>query len=132
MARRRARAEDGAGSRVNAVYFNQQDFEHLLRESLRSGSLFCDPAFPADWDSLGYDQHRCYSSKTVGVEWKWPTVSSCHSDGLLRLVVSLACSSNPGMTLMRPGLISLLRMRVEKEEELQPSVLHTQHTLTIA
>ncbi|XP_028259044.1 calpain-2 catalytic subunit-like isoform X2 [Parambassis ranga] len=73
LARRKAQAEDSAGSRVNAVSFNQQDFEHLLRESLQSGSLFCDPTFPADWDSLGYNQLGRYSSKTVGVEWRRPT-----------------------------------------------------------
>ncbi|XP_028446274.1 calpain-2 catalytic subunit [Perca flavescens] len=72
MARRKAREEDGAGSRDNAVSFNQQSFEQLQSECLQSGSLFCDPTFPAAWDSLGYNQLGRYSSKTKGVEWKRP------------------------------------------------------------
>ncbi|TMS00963.1 Calpain-1 catalytic subunit [Larimichthys crocea] len=76
LARRKARVEDGTGSRANAVPYNQQDFEQLRRECLQSGSLFCDPTFPADWDSLGYNQLGRYSSKTIGVEWKRPTVRS--------------------------------------------------------
>ncbi len=75
LARRKAREEDGVGSRANAVPFNQQDFEQLRSECLRTGSLFCDPTFPAGWDSLGYNQLGRYSSKTIGVEWKRPTVS---------------------------------------------------------
>uniref|UniRef100_A0A8P4G6Q4 Calpain 8 n=1 Tax=Dicentrarchus labrax TaxID=13489 RepID=A0A8P4G6Q4_DICLA len=73
LARRKAREEDGAGSTANAIPFNQQDFEQLRCESLQSGSLYCDPTFPADWDSLGYNQLGRYSSKTIGVEWKRPT-----------------------------------------------------------
>lgn len=67
--------EDGAGSRANAVLFNQQDFEQLRSECLQTGSLFCDPTFPADWDSLGYNELGRYSSKTSGMEWKRPWVS---------------------------------------------------------
>ncbi|KAL6111251.1 capn8 [Pungitius sinensis] len=73
VARRTARLEDGAGSRANAVLFKQQNFELLQDECLRSGSLFCDPTFPPDWDSLGYNQLGRYSSKTIGIEWKRPT-----------------------------------------------------------
>ncbi|XP_044044792.1 calpain-8 isoform X1 [Siniperca chuatsi] len=73
LARRKAREEDGAGSRANAVPFNQQDFEQLRSECLQAGALFCDPAFPAGFDSLGYNQLGRYSSKTIGVEWKRPT-----------------------------------------------------------
>ncbi|KAM9362627.1 calpain-8 [Symphorus nematophorus] len=73
LARRKAREEEGAGSRAHAVPFNQQDFEKLRRECLQNGSLFCDPTFPASWDSLGYNQLGRYSSKTIGVEWKRPT-----------------------------------------------------------
>uniref|UniRef100_A0A3Q3J6L8 Calpain catalytic domain-containing protein n=1 Tax=Monopterus albus TaxID=43700 RepID=A0A3Q3J6L8_MONAL len=68
----KAREEDGAGSQANAVPFNQQDFEQLRSKCLQSGSLFCDPTFPASWDSLGYNQLGRYSCKTVGVEWKRP------------------------------------------------------------
>ncbi|XP_068455589.1 calpain-2 catalytic subunit-like [Clinocottus analis] len=73
VARRKARIEDGTGSRDNAVPFNQQNFEQLQKACLQSGSLFCDPTFPADWDSLGYNQLGRYSSKTIGTEWKRPT-----------------------------------------------------------
>ncbi|KAM6942172.1 calpain-8 [Lycodopsis pacificus] len=73
LARRKARDKDGTGSRNNAVPFNQQNFEQLQKECLKSGSLFCDPTFPADWDSLGYNQLGRYSSKTIGTEWKRPT-----------------------------------------------------------
>ncbi|XP_041790451.1 calpain-2 catalytic subunit-like [Chelmon rostratus] len=57
---------------TSAVPFNQQDFERLRSQCLQTGSLFCDPTFPADWDSLGYDQLGRRSSKTIGVEWKRP------------------------------------------------------------
>ncbi|XP_070847388.1 calpain-2 catalytic subunit-like [Chaetodon trifascialis] len=73
LARRKAREEEGTGSRANAVSFNQQNFEQLRSECLQTGSLFCDPTFPADWDSLGYNELGRYSSKTIGVEWKRPT-----------------------------------------------------------
>ncbi|KAG7217981.1 hypothetical protein INR49_008133 [Caranx melampygus] len=73
LARRKAREEDGSGSQANAIPFNQQDFEQLRRECLQNGSLFCDPTFPATWDSLGYNQLGRYSPKTIGVEWKRPT-----------------------------------------------------------
>uniref|UniRef100_A0A4W6DLZ0 Calpain 2, (m/II) large subunit, like n=1 Tax=Lates calcarifer TaxID=8187 RepID=A0A4W6DLZ0_LATCA len=73
LARRKAQEEDGAGCWAHAVPFNQQDFEQLRSECLRTGSLFCDPTFPTTWDSLGYNQLGRYSSKTIGVEWKRPT-----------------------------------------------------------
>ncbi|XP_071328332.1 calpain-2 catalytic subunit-like [Trachinotus anak] len=73
LARRKAREEDGTGSRANTIPFNQQDFEQLRSECLQTGSMFCDPTFPANWDSLGYNQLGRYSSKTIGVEWKRPT-----------------------------------------------------------
>lgn len=85
--------EDGTGSRANAVPYNQQDFEQLRRECLQSGSLFCDPTFPADWDSLGYNQLGRYSSKTIGVEWKRPTVS----------LIIHQCSSEHTMVRDRPS-----------------------------
>uniref|UniRef100_A0A3B4ZKK8 Calpain-1 catalytic subunit-like n=1 Tax=Stegastes partitus TaxID=144197 RepID=A0A3B4ZKK8_9TELE len=69
----KARLEDGAGSRSNVVSFNQQNFEQLQLDCLQNGSLFCDPTFPAAWDSLGYNQLGRHSSRTVGVEWKRPT-----------------------------------------------------------
>uniref|UniRef100_A0A4W5PCX7 Calpain 8 n=1 Tax=Hucho hucho TaxID=62062 RepID=A0A4W5PCX7_9TELE len=71
LARRKAR-EEGEGSNDNAIPFNKQDFQTLRRECLESGKLFSDPSFPADWNSLGYNELGRYSSKTRGVEWKRP------------------------------------------------------------
>uniref|UniRef100_A0A665TBH9 Calpain 8 n=1 Tax=Echeneis naucrates TaxID=173247 RepID=A0A665TBH9_ECHNA len=73
LSRRKAREQDGSGSWANAIPFNQQDFEKLRKECLQTNSLFCDPTFPANWDSLGYNRLGRYSSKTIGVEWKRPT-----------------------------------------------------------
>ncbi|TSK67238.1 Calpain-2 catalytic subunit [Bagarius yarrelli] len=65
--------EEGLGSNDNAIPFNNQDFKKLLQECLNSGKLFCDPTFPAESRSLGYNQLGQYSAKTTGVEWKRPT-----------------------------------------------------------
>ncbi|KAF5897914.1 calpain-2 catalytic subunit-like, partial [Clarias magur] len=65
--------EEGLGGNDNAIPFNKQDFEKLRRECLESGKLFCDPTFPAESRSLGYNQLGRYSSKIAGVEWKRPT-----------------------------------------------------------
>ncbi|XP_068178338.1 calpain-2 catalytic subunit-like isoform X2 [Antennarius striatus] len=73
LARRKAREEEGVGSRANAVAFGGQDFQKLRGACLQSGTLFCDPAFPAGWDALGFNQLGRYSPKTTGVEWKRPT-----------------------------------------------------------
>ncbi|XP_035029450.2 calpain-2 catalytic subunit [Hippoglossus stenolepis] len=73
LARRKARDENGVGSLAHAIPFNKQDFEQLRSECLKTGTLFCDPTFPATWDSLGYNQLGRYSSKTIGVEWKRPS-----------------------------------------------------------
>uniref|UniRef100_A0A674DQZ3 Calpain 8 n=1 Tax=Salmo trutta TaxID=8032 RepID=A0A674DQZ3_SALTR len=72
LARRKA-TEEGEGSNDKAIPFNKQDFQTLRRECLESGKLFTDTAFPADWNSLGYNELGRYSSKTRGVEWKRPT-----------------------------------------------------------
>ncbi|KAM4604088.1 calpain-8 [Polymixia lowei] len=73
LARRKAREEEGMGTKANAVPFNKQDYQSLRRECLERGRLFCDPSFPADWNSLGYNQLGRFSSKTHGLEWKRPT-----------------------------------------------------------
>ncbi|XP_060715820.1 calpain-8 [Tachysurus vachellii] len=65
--------EEGLGDNDNAIPFNNQAFEKLRRECLDSGKLFCDPTFPAEARSLGYNQLGRYSSKTTGVEWKRPS-----------------------------------------------------------
>uniref|UniRef100_A0A8C2PSA9 Calpain 8 n=1 Tax=Cyprinus carpio TaxID=7962 RepID=A0A8C2PSA9_CYPCA len=44
----------------------------LKQECLAKKTLFCDPTFPAESDSLGYNELGRYSSKTRGVQWKRP------------------------------------------------------------
>ncbi|KAK1875933.1 Calpain-2 catalytic subunit [Dissostichus eleginoides] len=65
--------EEEEGS-LKAVRFQQQDFQQLRAESLNSGKLFCDPVFPADCESLGFNTLGRYSSRTRGIEWKRPTI----------------------------------------------------------
>ncbi|XP_007236094.3 calpain-8 [Astyanax mexicanus] len=65
--------KEGLGSNDNAIPFNNQDYLSLRRECLQRKTLFCDPTFPADSSSLGYNQLGRYSSKTAGVVWKRPT-----------------------------------------------------------
>ncbi|XP_031418486.1 calpain-2 catalytic subunit-like [Clupea harengus] len=70
--------EEGSGTNAKAIPFNQQDFRTLReqavwRRALQSGALFCDLTFPAEAESLGYNELGRYSSKTRGVEWKRPT-----------------------------------------------------------
>lgn len=74
MLAKRKDKEEGLGGNDNAIPFNKQNFEQLRRECLESGKLFCDPKFPAESRSLGYNQLGRYSSKTSGVEWKRPSV----------------------------------------------------------
>lgn len=69
---------DGMGSKEQAVLFSNQDYEALKQECIESGSLFEDPCFPAEPPSLGFKELAPHSSKTRGVEWMRPTVSSCH------------------------------------------------------
>ncbi|XP_030628608.1 calpain-8 [Chanos chanos] len=68
----RKNREEGLGSNDKAVPFNKQDFQALRDQCLERGVLFCDPTFPAEPDSLGYNELGRYSSKTRGVEWKRP------------------------------------------------------------
>ncbi|XP_062373489.1 calpain-8 [Sardina pilchardus] len=73
LAHRKEREEEGVGSNAKAVAFNQQDFRTLREQCLRGRTLFCDPSFPAEAKSLGYNELSRYSPKTRGVEWKRPT-----------------------------------------------------------
>ncbi|XP_028828029.1 calpain-8 [Denticeps clupeoides] len=70
---RRQEREDGLGTNDKAVPFNKQDFQSLRDDCLRRKTLFCDPSFPAEPKSLGYNELGRYSPKTRGVEWKRPT-----------------------------------------------------------
>ncbi|XP_076142064.1 calpain-8 [Alosa pseudoharengus] len=73
LAHRKEREEEGIGSNAKAIPFNQQDFRTLRERCLRTRTLFCDPTFPAEAKSLGYNELSRYSPKTRGVEWKRPT-----------------------------------------------------------
>ncbi|KAJ8366094.1 hypothetical protein SKAU_G00149250 [Synaphobranchus kaupii] len=64
---------DGMGSREQAVRFLNQDYEALKQECLEGGSLFEDPCFLAQPQSLGFKELAPNTSKTRGVEWKRPT-----------------------------------------------------------
>uniref|UniRef100_A0A8C1RIS4 Calpain catalytic domain-containing protein n=1 Tax=Cyprinus carpio TaxID=7962 RepID=A0A8C1RIS4_CYPCA len=51
-----------------------QDYQSLKQECLAKGTLFYDPTFPAESDSLGYNELGQQSPMTIGVEWKRPKV----------------------------------------------------------
>ncbi|XP_040906072.1 calpain 1, (mu/I) large subunit a isoform X1 [Toxotes jaculatrix] len=68
----RLRAE-GMGSKEQAVFFANQDYEALKQECVESGCLFEDPCFPAEPPSLGFKELAPYSSKTRDVVWMRPT-----------------------------------------------------------
>ncbi|KAA0712343.1 Calpain-2 catalytic subunit [Triplophysa tibetana] len=71
LAKRQDR-EEGVGTNEKAIPFNKQDYQSLKRECLKRKTLFRDPTFPADSESLGYTQLGQYSSQTRGMEWKRP------------------------------------------------------------
>uniref|UniRef100_H2N319 Calpain 2, (m/II) large subunit b n=1 Tax=Oryzias latipes TaxID=8090 RepID=H2N319_ORYLA len=71
LAKKRALAA-GFGTNANAVPYLNQNFEALRAQSLSSGQLFCDPAFPAAPESLGFNELGRSSAKTRGVTWKRP------------------------------------------------------------
>ncbi|XP_056614416.1 calpain-2 catalytic subunit-like [Triplophysa dalaica] len=64
--------EEGVGTNERAIPFNKQDYQSLKRECLERKTLFRDPTFPADSESLGYNELGRYSFKTRGVDWKRP------------------------------------------------------------
>nr|XP_033791751.1 calpain-2 catalytic subunit-like [Geotrypetes seraphini] len=71
LAKERALAR-GFGANEHAIKYLNQDYEALRRESLESGQLFKDPAFPAVPSVLGYNELGPRSSKTQGVVWMRP------------------------------------------------------------
>uniref|UniRef100_A0A8C1SPJ8 Calpain 8 n=1 Tax=Cyprinus carpio TaxID=7962 RepID=A0A8C1SPJ8_CYPCA len=71
LSKRQDRGE-GLGTNEKAIPFNKQDYQTLKQECLAKKTLFCDPTFPAESDSLGYNELGRYSSKTRGVQWKRP------------------------------------------------------------
>lgn len=79
LAKKRAEAA-GFGTNANAVKYLNQNFESLRSECLSRGQLFCDPTFPAAPETLGFNELGPRSSKTRGVVWKRPGVSSYQSN----------------------------------------------------
>ncbi|KAL0148323.1 hypothetical protein M9458_056385, partial [Cirrhinus mrigala] len=69
---RRQERGGGVGTNNKAILFKKQDYQSLKQECLAKGTLFCDPTFPAESDSLGYDELGPQSSKARGVQWKRP------------------------------------------------------------
>uniref|UniRef100_A0A8C1JQR1 Calpain 8 n=1 Tax=Cyprinus carpio TaxID=7962 RepID=A0A8C1JQR1_CYPCA len=62
----------GLGTNEKAIPFNKQDYQTLKQECLAKKTLFCDPTFPAESASLGYNELGPQSSQTRGVQWKRP------------------------------------------------------------
>lgn len=60
------------GSPENPVKFRDQDFKTLLKECLKSGALFSDPAFPADQKSIGMPELDLDPKKAI--KWLRPKV----------------------------------------------------------
>ncbi|KAK2907101.1 hypothetical protein Q8A67_006086 [Cirrhinus molitorella] len=71
LSRRQDRGE-GVGTNKKPIPFNKQDYQSLKQECLAKGTLFCDPTFPAESSSLGYNKLGPQSSKARGVQWKRP------------------------------------------------------------
>ncbi|XP_035247205.1 calpain-2 catalytic subunit-like [Anguilla anguilla] len=72
VSRRKAR-DNAKVTNERAILFNKQDFKKLQAQSLKCGKLFCDDTFPAQPESLGYNQLGRDSPKTRGLVWKRPT-----------------------------------------------------------
>ncbi|XP_056266886.1 calpain-2 catalytic subunit-like [Pseudoliparis swirei] len=71
LAKQRALAA-GFGTNANAVRYLNQDFAALRAQCRSAGKLFCDPAFPAAPEALGFKDLGRSSSKVRGVTWKRP------------------------------------------------------------
>uniref|UniRef100_A0A3Q2YWE1 Calpain 2, (m/II) large subunit b n=1 Tax=Hippocampus comes TaxID=109280 RepID=A0A3Q2YWE1_HIPCM len=72
LAKKRAMAA-GFGTNQRAVPFLNQNFGALRAQCLSGGRLFCDPAFPAAPEALGFKELGRNSYKTRGVTWKRPS-----------------------------------------------------------
>ncbi|KAL0159901.1 hypothetical protein M9458_043626, partial [Cirrhinus mrigala] len=71
LSRRQERGEE-VETNKKVIPFKKQDYQSLKQECLAKGTLFCDPTFPAESDSLGYNELGPQSSKARGVQWKRP------------------------------------------------------------
>uniref|UniRef100_A0A672TB63 calpain-2 n=1 Tax=Sinocyclocheilus grahami TaxID=75366 RepID=A0A672TB63_SINGR len=68
---------EGVGTNEKAIPFNKQDYQSLKQECLAKGTLFCDPTFPAESDSLGYNELGQQSPKTRGVHASMSSFELC-------------------------------------------------------
>ncbi|RXN35114.1 calpain-2 catalytic subunit-like protein [Labeo rohita] len=75
LSRRQERGE-GVGTNKKAIPFKKQDYQSLKQECLAKRTLFCDPTFPAESSSLGYNELGPQSPDARGVQWKRPKSSS--------------------------------------------------------
>ncbi|XP_050950397.1 calpain-2 catalytic subunit [Labeo rohita] len=71
LSRRQERGE-GVGTNKKAIPFKKQDYQSLKQECLAKRTLFCDPTFPAESSSLGYNELGPQSPNARGVQWKRP------------------------------------------------------------
>ncbi|RXN35113.1 calpain-2 catalytic subunit-like protein [Labeo rohita] len=76
LSRRQERGE-GVGTNKKAIPFKKQDYQSLKQECLAKRTLFCDPTFPAESSSLGYNELGPQSPNARGVQWKRPKVLPC-------------------------------------------------------
>ncbi|KAM9700076.1 calpain-2 catalytic subunit-like isoform 2-T2 [Menidia menidia] len=72
LAKQRALAA-GFGTNAHATPYLNQSFQELRAQCRASGTLFCDPAFPPQPESLGFQELGRSSHKVRGVTWKRPT-----------------------------------------------------------
>lgn len=61
------------GSSENPIKFNDQDFQTLMEECLKSGVLFSDPTFPAEQQSIGMPEDP---DPKKAIKWQRPKVRS--------------------------------------------------------
>lgn len=62
------------GSIENPIKFGDQDFKTLLKECLKSGELFSDPAFPPEQKSIGMPEDP---DPKKAIKWQRPKVDQC-------------------------------------------------------
>ncbi|CAJ1065384.1 calpain-12 [Xyrichtys novacula] len=113
------------GSIGNPIKFNDQDFQTLLKECLKSGKLFDDPTFPAEQMSIGmpedpdpkkaikWQRPKEISDNAVFVEGTTGTTDICQGQlGNCWLLAALSCLTMhpklfvkvvpPGQSLAKP------------------------------
>lgn len=77
------------GSFENPVKFKDQDYCSLKDASLKSGSLFCDPTFPAEQKSIGMPEDP---KPENAVEWLRPKVCLFYGRGISSSELQCTCA----------------------------------------